>query len=418
MMTDVLIIGAGLAGLSAGLACQARGIDCRVLEAGGEIGGRAITRRTASGAAADMGGHWLHGDNTPLKGLIARYGLAAHEDEGPMFICEDGDVRQASEDDWLDAAIDQARAGRIRLGLEPDCPLPDLARDERGRRRLSEFALMWDGVEPPLSPSALEFLTDENTPGGQQIGGGMGALTRALAQAIGYDRVRLHTAVTRIVSISDGVAAEASDGTRWNARRMIFTGSVGVITSGMVAFEPPLSRGFRDHLAGLVMGEMGKIVIEVEPAFLAERGIAPDTSLLLLDATPPHFCHVHSQGLPLISLYVSGQRAENIERLNAAQALGYVSTLLRPYRAMNGFEAHMVGDPLISHWIGNPYTRGAYSALLPGHRRSGPRMEGAVCFCGEAFDERFPASLAGAWRSGEAAVKLLCETGLLAEMAN
>lgn len=417
MMTDVLIVGAGLAGLSAALECRRRGIDCRILEAGGEIGGRAITRRTASGAAADMGGHWLHGENTPLKGLIARYGLTAHEDDGQMFMCENGGVREASEEDWLDSAIDQARAGRIRLGIEPDCPLPDLARDDRGRKRLTEFGLMWDGVEPPLAPSALEFLTDENTPGGQQIEGGVAALTRAMAREIGYERIRLHTAVTRIASISDGVAAEASDGTRWNARRLIFTGSLGVITSGMIAFEPMLSRAFRDHLRGFVMGEMGKIVVEVEPAFFGERNVAPDTSLLLLEATPPHFCHVRSQGLPLISLYVSGQRAENIERLNAAQALGYVSTLLRPFRPLNGFEARMVGEPLISHWIGNPYTRGAYSALLPGHKRSGPRMEGAVCFCGEAFDERFPASLAGAYRSGEAAVQLLCENGLHAEMA-
>ena len=414
MMTDVVIVGAGLAGLRAALACRARGLDCRILEAGGEVGGRALTRRTASGAPVDLGGHWLHGENTPLGAVLAKYGVAAGEDDGDMFICEGGKIRQAQEEDWLDSAIDQARAERVRSGAEADCPLPDLARDARGRKRLSEFGLMWDGVEPPLAPSALEFLTDENTPGGLQLDGGMAALTQRLAEDIGHDRIRLHTAVTRIATISDGVHIEASDGTHWNARRALFTGSVGVIAAGMVAFDPPLSPAFRQHLSGMIMGEMAKIVVEVDPAFLDARDVKPDTGLLLLDATPPHFCHIRSHGVPTINLYISGHRAADVERLNDAQALGYVSTLLRPFTPLNGFEAHMTGEPLISHWVGNPYTRGAYSALLPGHRRRGPWMEGAVCFCGEAFDARFPASLAGAWLSGEAAAALI-EQGLHAE---
>ncbi len=414
MMTDVLIVGAGLAGLSAALACRARGLDCRILEAGSEVGGRALTRRTSDGLPVDMGGHWLHGENTPLKGVLARYGIAASDDDGEMFICQDGQVRPAGEEDWVEAAIDQARAGRIRSGAEPDCALPDLAKDARGRRRLSDFALMWDGVDPPLAPSAREFLTDQNTPGGLQLDGGMAALTQRMAEDIGHDRIRLHTAVTRITTLSDGVHVEASDGTHWNARRAIFTGSIGVVAAGMVAFDPPLSAALHRHLSGLIMGEMGKIVVEVDPAFLDARGIRPDTSLLLLDATPPHFCHIRSRGAPVINLYVSGHRAADVERLNDAQALGYVSTLLRPFTALNGFEAHMMAEPLVSHWVGNPYTCGAYSALLPGHSRSGPWMEGAVCFCGEAFDAKFPASLAGAWLSGEGAAALV-ETGLHAE---
>lgn len=415
MMTDVLIIGAGMAGLSAALACRQRGIDCRILEASSEIGGRAVTRRLASGTAVDLGGHWLHGEDTPLGDILRQFGISARDDDGATLICQGGQVRVSDEDDWLEAAIDHARAERITAGTEPDCPLPDLARDAASRQRLSDFALMWDGIEPPLAPSAREFLTDKNTPGGLQVEGGMATLTSRIAGRIGHDRIRLRTVVTRIASVSDGVRVDASDDTHWNARRVIFTASVGVLASGMVAFDPPLSHGFRDHLDGLMMGEMGKIAVEVEPGFFAARDIATDTSILLLDATPPHFCHVRSAGTPTINLYVSGHRAENVERLNAAQALGYASTLLRPITQLSGFEAHVVGEPLVSHWIGNPFTRGAYSALRPGRRRTGPHIEGAVCFCGEAFDADYPASLAGAWLSGAAAVAQLVERGLHAD---
>lgn len=409
MMTDVLIIGAGLAGLSAALACRDAGLDFRVLEAGAAPGGRAQTRRVGGakgGWPADMGGHWLHGEDSPLRALIERYRLPARPDEGAFFISENGHLH-ASDDDWLTRVIDGDLARRIRLGEAPDVPLPDLAKDEEGRVRLEDFGYLWNGLEPPLRPSAREYLTDENTPGGLQLGGGVGALIEALAGDIGYARIRCNTAVTHVAAISDSVCARASDGTSWLARRAIFTGSLAVLTSGMVRFDPPLSDATRTHLDGMVMGEMNKIVIAVDHAFLRERGVAPDTAYELLDARPPHFCHVHSGGAPLIQLYACGERARRIERLNADQAVGYVSALLRHIPALAGFEAHMHGPPLISTWSANLFTQGAYSALLPGRRRSGPCKEGPVVLCGEAFDERFPASLAGAWRSGQAAVRSL-----------
>ena len=411
MMTDVLIIGAGMAGLSAGLACRSRGIDFRLFEAGGETGGRAITRRTAAGTAVDLGAHWMHGEDTPLHGLLSHYGLTWREDRGQFLICENGTTRR-DDGDWLEKVIDQEKAGRVRSGAAPDCPLPDLGVDGHARQILTEFALMWNGIDPPVEPSAREFLTDENTPGGLQPDGGVGAVMARMAAEVGHDRIRLHTAVTRMTAISDGVQVEAADGTRWNARRAIFTGSLAVLKSGMVRFEPGLSRATLDHLDGLVMGEMNKIVVELEAGFFDERGIEPDTAIELLDARPPHFCHLRSAGLPTINLYVSGRRARDIERLNADQALGYVSALLKPVKALAGFEAHVVGEPILSHWVGNPFTRGAYSACLPGYRRSGPRVEGAVVLSGDTFDDRFPASLAGAFRSGQAAVEKLCELGL------
>lgn len=411
MMTDVLIIGAGLAGLSAALACRDAGLDVRLLEAGAGPGGRALTRRIGSGQPADMGGHWLHGEDSPLRGVIGRYGLEACADEGEFYISENGVLRQ-SDEDWLERAIDDDLARRIRLGETPDIPLPDLARDAHSRVWLEDFGYLWNGLEPPLRPSAREFLTDENTPGGLQLTKGVGALIEALANDVGHARIRSHTVVTHLISISDSVCARGSDGSTWLARRAIVTVSLGVLTSGMIAFDPPLSDATRAHLDGMVMGEMNKIVIAVDPAFFRQRRIALDTAYELLNSRPPHFCHAHSGGLPLIQLYVCGQRARQIERLSAEQATGYVSALLRHIPALAGFEAHMQGPPLISTWSSHLFTQGAYSALLPGHQRSGPRVEGPIVLCGEAFDERFPASLAGAWRSGQAAVRSLGETGL------
>ncbi len=68
---DVLIIGAGAAGISAARACAARGVSCLILEAGAEIGGRAVTRELG-GAPFDLGATWLHDAQTnPLTAFAA-----------------------------------------------------------------------------------------------------------------------------------------------------------------------------------------------------------------------------------------------------------------------------------------------------------------------------------------------------------
>ncbi|ESQ84872.1 hypothetical protein AEAC466_07390 [Asticcacaulis sp. AC466] len=403
-MTDILIIGAGMAGLAAALELQRHSLDFLILEAASEPGGRAATVTTPTGTPVDLGAHWLHGDGTPLKALIEEYGIGYREDRSDnLTLYEGGRARQA-DGDWLEGLLDVDKAHGIKSGTVPDCPLPELAKDARGRKVLTEFGLMWNGVDPPVYPSAHEFLTDENTVGGLQPDGGIGMVIASMAEAVG-DRILYDTHIAEILTQEDIVEVRSAENDIWTARYVLFTGSLGVLKSGDVAFDPPFSEALTDHLAGLVMGDMNKIVVEVEPGFFEARGIAPDTALELLDASPPHFCHIRSAGQPLISLYISGRQAEAVEGFTGAEALGYLRTILAPVEALTGFEAHTTGDVILSHWSGNPLTRGAYSACLPGHRRSTPWLEGRVCFCGDTFDTRFPASLAGAFRSGRKAAR-------------
>ncbi len=404
-MTDVLIIGAGVAGLNAALELKKRGLSCLVIEALDKVGGRARTRRNPGGTRIDLGAYWLHGDHTPLRGVLDHYALPFHEETGGEMFIQNRGTCVRSEEDWIETAIDWDKANAIKTGAAPDVPLPDLAVDDAARARLSQFGLMWDGIDPPYHPSAYEFLTDENTPGGLQPKAGMGALTDALAHDLGTENLRLNTPVASIVSAKDHVDVLAGDGTRFMGRVALFTGSLGVLKANAVAFDPPLTAEFRRHLSGLVMGKMNKIVVELAPAFFEARSIAVDTGYILLDARPPHFCHVRSAGAPIVQLYISGRQAEIIEGMTAREALDYMHRILAPVEKLAGFEAHVVAEPVVSAWVSNPYTRGAYSCCLPGTRRQGPHREARVFFAGDTFDTRFPASVAGAWRSGHEAAR-------------
>lgn len=407
-MEDVIIIGAGMAGLTAALELKLAGKSFSILEAGDGAGGRARSRTLHSGVVADLGAHWLHGEGNLLKAELDRYGIRYVPDEAQsLYVYEGGEMREEAMDDWLDAAIDHEKADRIVSGQAPDCALRDLGVDAEARRRLAEFGLMWDGVDGALQPSAREFLIDENTPGGVQIEGGMCALINRLVEEVGRDRLHLRRSVSRITQTPEGMQVQAMDGSVWMAQRVIFTGSLGVLQSRLVRFTPPLSADFHEHLSGLAMGKVNKIIMELDPQFLGERDIPVDMSMLLLDADPPHFCHVHSAGQPILQLYVSGNRAEAIEAFAPDEALAYAQGILAPVEALEGFADHVLSPPITTRWIANPYTRGAYSCCLPGAKRSGPWTEGMVTFCGDTFDDRFPASMAGAFRSGQAGARVV-----------
>ncbi len=408
-MEDVIIIGAGVAGLAAALECKRAGLSYRVLEACDQPGGRARSRTLASGRVVDLGAHWLHGADNPLKAELDRYGIGYRRDAGDaVYVLENGALRQEGGD-WLDKAIDHDKANAILKGRAPDCALTELAADADAHRMLADFALLWDGIDPPTVPSALEFLSDENTPGGLEIEGGMDALIQAMAEEAGRARIHLRTAVSKIAEADGGVRIQAMDGSLWLGKRVLFTASLGVLKSNMVSFQPPLSGDFHEHLAGIAMGKVNKIVIECDPAFFAERDVPADMAIEVLDVDPPHFCHVHSAGQPIIQLYVSGNQAEKIEGMTPGEALNYAAGILRRIELLRGFDTRVVSPAIVTRWVANPYTRGAYSCCLPGARRSGPRVEGAIIFCGDTFDTRFPASVAGAYLSGRAGAQMVIE---------
>jgi monoamine oxidase len=82
MDCDLLIIGAGAAGIAAARAGLAAGRRVRVLEARNRVGGRALTETATLGAAFDLGATWLHSaERNPLVPLARGLGIALADSE-------------------------------------------------------------------------------------------------------------------------------------------------------------------------------------------------------------------------------------------------------------------------------------------------------------------------------------------------
>ena len=404
-MEDILIIGAGMAGLAAGLECREQGRPFRILEADAQIGGRARSRKTVSGLDVDLGAQWLHGKDNPLRALLAQYGIVYRWDDAKQtrFYRHGGIVaRQAGEE--MQTVLNPRLADSVESEQERDIALPDLAKDDDGRGLLTAFAAMWDGLDTPFEPSAREYLKDKSTPGGYQLEGGAAQLLQRMAEDL-RPFITCGAPVAQMANEADFVRVTLADGAQMDARRALFTGSLGVLKSGLVTFLPAFDLLLRKELAGIEMGRMTKIIFELNPDFFTRRAIPDNLGLELMDLAPPHFCHVRSAGLPLVTLYVSGPSSIEAETMDAQAAIDYARGILHPVKELAGFEQELVGPPIISGWNANPYTNGSYSACLPGGHRSGPVRHGHVWLCGDTFDTEYPASLAGAYRSGTQAAK-------------
>src|SRR5690348_5182088 len=79
--TDVIVIGAGLAGLTAARELTAAGYDVTVLEARDRVGGRVLNHTLAGGHVADAGGQFVGPAQRHVLGLAGELGVATH----PIF---------------------------------------------------------------------------------------------------------------------------------------------------------------------------------------------------------------------------------------------------------------------------------------------------------------------------------------------
>src|SRR5262245_12813562 len=273
-MKDVIVVGAGVAGLVAADRLIAAGKTVTVLEARDRVGGRTLSVEVPGfeGTVVDQGGQWIGPGQDLLYKELARFGLQTHPQStgGSALVLYRGKARRYTGripklDPLTLADVGQAQARFERLARTVDLDEPwrtprALELDgqtfeswirrtcftERGRdffRVVSEA--VWATVPSNLSllhvlfyahsGESLEFLI--STVGGAQqdrVRGGMGQLAQHLAAG---PPVVLNAPVRRIVQDDEGVAVHTDEGVH-NGRRVIV--AVPPTLAGRVAYQPAL----------------------------------------------------------------------------------------------------------------------------------------------------------------------------------
>ncbi len=414
-VTRVLILGAGVAGLSAARLLHDAGVDCVVLEARDRIGGRVHTANV-DGAAVDLGGAWIHGSQpNPLHRLAREAGLAVRSMDffDPWNPC----AFDATAGAWLspiglsyhawraDAFLRAAHAGGESFETAIQRHLSNSGLEGRALRvrrfALHSFLELSYAVSAPHLPAnAAQF--GLNFPGGDyMIQGGYGRLIERLARGL---TIELGQVVRAIRRDAGGVSVQTNRGVV-RGSHVIVTAPLGVLQRGAIQFTPGLPPEKSGAISRIQVGLLEKVVLRFDRAFWADH--AAPRNLLHISEMPgeyPWFCDLTpAAGAPTLAALVggdfafSGQHAAHPEKTRARllEILGRMfPRTVQPPRAM-----------AVTHWRTDPYSLGAYST--PGLRTRpedfdllAEPVDGRVLFAGEASSREYYGNVHGALASG------------------
>jgi monoamine oxidase len=407
---DVVIIGAGAAGLGAARRLLKEGCSVQVVEAAHRIGGRAWTQSDNFGVPVDMGCSWISGARKNRFAKIARkrgFTLVDHTDR-PTALFIDGrraSQRELQEYEKAGEIVDRAmrKAGRKGLDLPGSDVLP---RDKPFLGAAKAWMGPMDyGVEFDQISTLDDYMMANDQPS-YIVAEGLGTLVATRASGI---PIALGTPVLSVDSSGKGVRVETSAGTI-ATRACLVTVSTGVLASGAIRFTPALPVAKQDAIADLPMGLLVKVPLLFDGARFG-LGANDWLTYSIPDAAPTRACFFVTW--PFGHDYVFGNIGGPFGwELSQAGPEATVDFALEEFVRQVGSSArrHFVKG-LATQWASNPLTRGAYAALRPGG--FGARdilsrpISGKVFFAGEAMGGSRSGLVNGAYESGRKAAKAI-----------
>jgi monoamine oxidase len=400
---DVLVIGAGAAGLTVARELAAQGVATLVLEARGRIGGRAFTEGSL-GVDWDRGCSRLHSANAnPWADYARQNGFDVMPDNHARRVYE-GAQRLGEADTAGYRAVRErtqrelARAGRHGLDIPAEAaftqatvadPWYPLAMDDLTARH---------GVEPS-NFSALDAWRRDADGGDLGVPRGCGTLLAHYAKGID---VRLRTPVTRIRWGGRGVAADTAAGPA-SARVAVVALPSALVADGAVLFTPHLPAEVLQAHHDLPLGLVNKVALRfkknVFPSEATEYLQMKREDGRGLEYLTRHF------GSNVCIGFAAGRLARELEAAGEAAAVGHAVDELA---AMLGGEVRKQFDKgLATAWASDPFARGAWSYGVPG--RHGARallarpVGDRIVFAGEHTEPAAWGTLHGAYQSGKRA---------------
>ncbi len=446
--TDVVIVGAGFAGMMAARSLIRSGKKVVVLEARTRVGGR-VKPATLAGHAIDGGGMWVGPTQTRLLETIKEYGLHTR----PQFlegknISEVGGTRLMADKETSGWAPEtQAECDRVTAELDrlsalvpleapwttprakelDDLTVAEWLKSETKNEtviRFFESATRSLFTSDPFQLSFLYFLfylrsgDDFNTLYGFEnaaqaflVNETMHQVAARVAAELGA-AIRLEAPVTAISQDATGVTVASGKGD-WRADYAIV--AVPLPLSVRVSYSPPLP-SHRDSLAQhMPMGSVIKYWVAYEKPFWREHGLngllgsdAPPSNQIAVDASPPEgrpgflsgFIDAHS------ALEWSGRPVEERKAMIVDRLVSFL-----------GPEAAHPIDYEDQDWPSDPWSRGCFGAGMgPGVMTTLGKFlrepHGRIHWAGTETSTRWMGYIDGAIRSGErAAAEVLAKLG-------
>jgi monoamine oxidase len=401
-----VVVGAGLAGLSAALHLHDAGVPVTVLEARDRVGGRVWSVPLGNGAIAELGAEWIMAGDELLLGLAGRFRVSAVKAGVDYALREARGSNAASIDDQrahlavaneVRAGIGDAEAASMSLGAFLGALPGTEAQHTTLRMRLQgTCAADLEGVTLRITEGERAF--EPGTGVYYRLGPGNQAL--AVAMAASLPDVRLGEPVEALEHDAGGVTVRTAAGELGAAAAVV---AVPVTMVPRLRFRPPLPRDLASAVRELPMGVASKLAVATAD---------PPSRRAIQSTELPMWCWAAngSDGRvrPCVTSFAGSPWAQEVLRTAEGDPGPWMARL----RALNP-DLTFVGEPRWQVWATDPLTLGAYSAW---DDRSWDRMDlfsravGPVAFAGEhTAGPAHYATMEGALRSGVRAAEQVQE---------
>jgi monoamine oxidase len=284
---DALVIGGGMAGLTAARRLTEAGLSIILLEARDRLGGRVYTHPT-SDFPVELGAEFVHGRPEEILGLAAEAGIAIVPVEGQYR-------RKSSDGSWVNAGRLMSKVDQLFEKMpaqEPDQSFQHYLESSNANDEVKQQSLRYvEGFHAadPSKVSVHSLIRDthaeEAIDGDRQfrIPGGYDALVRAMAERIERKRCEIVlSCAVKEIDWRSGEAVVRSASAEFHAPRAIITVPLGVLKSNEIVFSPSLPEK-QNAVKLLEMGPVLRVVLCFRTKFWEQEPEMANLSFLFTD---------------------------------------------------------------------------------------------------------------------------------------
>ena len=411
MSPDVLVLGAGAAGLSAAIDLAGAGLRVEIIEARDRVGGRMFTVvDPVLKHPVELGAEFVHGLAPEIWQLIQEHNLKVTEVDGDLW---------CSLDDKLQECNFFAQADKILSSMDDRAPdetfLNFLARRFPGdshkdaKRWATGYVSGFNAADPGLV--SVHWLVhsraaDEQIEGDRafRIAGGYEKIVDIFFHELKHLNVPIHlSTVAESIQWKRGSveirATVGKDKTVLSAPRALITLPLGVLQAPeSVRFEPKLPAEKQSALKRLAMGKVVRVTLCFRERFWERLRGMPDSKsladvsfLFSRDDLFPTWWTKMPEPLPMITGWAPARSAETLAGLSKDAITGKaVESLSRILQIDQSQVQSQLNTTYFHDWDSDPFSRGAYSYVKAGgegcQRSVAAPLDGTLFFAGEATD--------------------------------
>lgn len=406
--SQIVIIGAGFAGLAAANELRQHGVEATILEARNVIGGRIKTDHSL-GFPLDIGASWLHGiDGNPLAALANQLKLKFVETNFSNMYFMNNQMQQVSPE-----IVSQYRTNKFESLLEAakqyayqqknDIPLSEAL--SRAGATSSELLTWSEHIIGLYTGSEAQCLSARHWDDEEILTGGHHLIIDGYDQIIAHLakdlQVELNTTVNAINYQNNKVELQTNNKS-FIADKVIITVPLSLLKNNNITFTPNLPETQQQAIQHLGMGLLNRYFLLFPNQFWPNDYFG----FYLPRIKSGKICHFLNYGhyinMPIIMGALSGKEAKEYEQKSDAEM---INEMMETFRYYFGEHIPNPDKAIITRWNQEPFSHGAYSYIPVGasdddYDQLAKPVQNKLFFAGEATYGKYMATTHGAYLSG------------------